>query len=568
MNGALAFLVSLLRHKSPAIVENGGGILRNISSFIATSPEGQTYRCILRQNGCLETLLQQLKSSSLTIVSNACGTLWNLSARCPEDQVALWDLGAVPMLQSLTNSKHKTISTCSLAALKNLYAARPSGMLDMVSKGAANGIPSLHARKRRNMVREMSDQLLETPDTPIVDGEETSEDSAEENDEFSAAAPPLVNNYVEDEDPPDHPTDYSLQYQENEEAEVNEANHVDADQDQAAEAVKSYFNEGTPFDTPHGISNAASVQDLVKEQGSSGIVTPDTCPPQLYATEGTPACFSRSDSVENLEEEEEVEEEECIEKGQKEAIEGPPEKLKASSIMTNSGSGQADNIIEEIEEVPSTVSNLNPAASSSAAVAASNSEASKKVSFLPEETPLIFSRASSYESLNSFDQDNGQDYRSGYSSYVPSCVPSGRVSPSDLPDSPIQSRPYSPPPKPTAAAAGKLGKPSVAQVAKPAFAFAAVPTTAPATTANASQKALEPPAESKNIFKPHQETEDEVFEDDEGIKTFDCEGTPACHSQRASLSDITLSEDEKVSVLTTLIVFYLGAVFFYERLIF
>jgi hypothetical protein len=31
------------------------------------------------------------------------------------------------MLQSLTNSKHKTISTCSLAALKNLYAARPSG---------------------------------------------------------------------------------------------------------------------------------------------------------------------------------------------------------------------------------------------------------------------------------------------------------------------------------------------------------------------------------------------------------------------------------------------------------
>lgn len=44
MNGALAFLVALLRHKSPAIVENGGGILRNISSFIATSPEGESYR--------------------------------------------------------------------------------------------------------------------------------------------------------------------------------------------------------------------------------------------------------------------------------------------------------------------------------------------------------------------------------------------------------------------------------------------------------------------------------------------------------------------------------------------
>jgi hypothetical protein len=44
-----------------------------------------------------------------------------------EDQEALWELGAVPMLQSLTNSKHKTISTCSLAALKNLYTAKPAG---------------------------------------------------------------------------------------------------------------------------------------------------------------------------------------------------------------------------------------------------------------------------------------------------------------------------------------------------------------------------------------------------------------------------------------------------------
>ena len=74
-------------------------------------------------------------------------------SRCPTDQQALWDLGAVPMLQHLTNSKHKTISQCSAGALKNLYAAKPSGMLDMVSKGASYGMPSLQARKRRNMVR-------------------------------------------------------------------------------------------------------------------------------------------------------------------------------------------------------------------------------------------------------------------------------------------------------------------------------------------------------------------------------------------------------------------------------
>ena len=44
--------------------------------------------------------------------------------------------------------------------------------------------------------------------------------------------------------------------------------------------------------------------------------TPDET--QLYALEGTPGCFSRTDSVENLDEH--------IEKGQKEAAEGPSEK--------------------------------------------------------------------------------------------------------------------------------------------------------------------------------------------------------------------------------------------------
>ena len=113
--------------------------------------------------------MQQLKSSSLTIVSNACGTLWNLSARNAQDQKSLWDLGAVTMLHSLTQSKHKTISTCSSAALRNLLHAKPSGMLDMVSKGAAAGVTCLPARKHRNMVREMSDQLRDTPKVDVDD---------------------------------------------------------------------------------------------------------------------------------------------------------------------------------------------------------------------------------------------------------------------------------------------------------------------------------------------------------------------------------------------------------------
>ena len=38
-------------------------------------------RSILRAEQCLSLLLSQLRSPSLTIVSNACGTLWNFSAR-------------------------------------------------------------------------------------------------------------------------------------------------------------------------------------------------------------------------------------------------------------------------------------------------------------------------------------------------------------------------------------------------------------------------------------------------------------------------------------------------------
>ena len=41
---SLVFLVQLLRSKSTSVVENGGGILRNISSFIATCPQGEEFR--------------------------------------------------------------------------------------------------------------------------------------------------------------------------------------------------------------------------------------------------------------------------------------------------------------------------------------------------------------------------------------------------------------------------------------------------------------------------------------------------------------------------------------------
>lgn len=82
------------------------------------------YRKVLREANCLVVLLRQLQSASLTVVSNACGTLWNLSARCPADQRSLVALGAVPMLTSLAHSKHRMIAMGASAALKNLLPVR------------------------------------------------------------------------------------------------------------------------------------------------------------------------------------------------------------------------------------------------------------------------------------------------------------------------------------------------------------------------------------------------------------------------------------------------------------
>ncbi|XP_064136176.1 adenomatous polyposis coli protein 2 isoform X2 [Loxodonta africana] len=162
VDGALGFLVSTLTYRcqsnSLAIIESGGGILRNVSSLIATRED---YRQVLRDHNCLQTLLQHLTSHSLTIVSNACGTLWNLSARSPRDQELLWDLGAVGMLRNLVHSKHKMIAMGSAAALRNLLAHRPTkyqAAATAVSPGAC--VPSLYVRKQRALEAELEARHL------------------------------------------------------------------------------------------------------------------------------------------------------------------------------------------------------------------------------------------------------------------------------------------------------------------------------------------------------------------------------------------------------------------------
>ncbi|XP_074216564.1 adenomatous polyposis coli protein isoform X5 [Camelus bactrianus] len=161
VDGALAFLVGTLTYRSQtntlAIIESGGGILRNVSSLIATNED---HRQVLRENNCLQTLLQHLKSHSLTIVSNACGTLWNLSARNPKDQEALWDMGAVSMLKNLIHSKHKMIAMGSAAALRNLMANRPAKYKDANIMSPGSSLPSLHVRKQKALEAELDAQHL------------------------------------------------------------------------------------------------------------------------------------------------------------------------------------------------------------------------------------------------------------------------------------------------------------------------------------------------------------------------------------------------------------------------
>ncbi|XP_066459159.1 adenomatous polyposis coli protein isoform X2 [Eleutherodactylus coqui] len=161
VDGALAFLVGTLTYRSQtntlAIIESGGGILRNVSSLIATNED---HRQILRENNCLQTLLQHLKSHSLTIVSNACGTLWNLSARNAKDQEGLWDMGAVSMLKNLIHSKHKMIAMGSAAALRNLMANRPAKYKDANIMSPGSTVPSLHVRKQKALEAELDAQHL------------------------------------------------------------------------------------------------------------------------------------------------------------------------------------------------------------------------------------------------------------------------------------------------------------------------------------------------------------------------------------------------------------------------
>ena len=115
-------LVNLLSYNSPSgttsVVENVGGILKNLSVVI----KDERYRKRFREAGGLEKLAKHLKSKNKTVLANATGILWNLSAHHYEDQKILWDLGCIPLLDIHRTSEHKSIRENARGALRNLLA--------------------------------------------------------------------------------------------------------------------------------------------------------------------------------------------------------------------------------------------------------------------------------------------------------------------------------------------------------------------------------------------------------------------------------------------------------------
>ncbi|MEQ2197433.1 hypothetical protein XENOCAPTIV_029349 [Xenoophorus captivus] len=168
----LQALVAQLSSDSEELHQVVSSVMRNLSwrADISTKRVLRDISCVSALMTCAlqatKTLLQHLRSHSLTIVSNACGTLWNLSARSPKDQELLWDLGAVSMLRNLIHSKHKMIAMGSAAALRNLLTNRPLKYKDAAVLSPGSCVPSLYMRKQKAFEAELNAKhLAETFDT-------------------------------------------------------------------------------------------------------------------------------------------------------------------------------------------------------------------------------------------------------------------------------------------------------------------------------------------------------------------------------------------------------------------
>ncbi|XP_034660977.1 adenomatous polyposis coli protein [Drosophila subobscura] len=429
VDGALAFLVSMLSYEGPSktlkIIENAGGILRNVSSHIAVC---ESYREILRRHNGLSILLQQLKSESLTVVSNSCGTLWNLSARCPEDQQFLIDHNAIPLLRALIASKNSMIAEGSASALKNLVNFRAA--LELLPNGDSLPLEN-DAGHAGTLPRRYSSLRLSSNPTgslkkvrPATVGKsefltrkcggsrESIYSAKSDSTKYSSKSEGVAKNPFEIVTPTEEqPIDYSMKYMEHKPD--TKAFEIDLDQptdfsarykerrsittaSTAQPKIKTEANEITSDALPLVKSDSASallpVSVTKREAGEQ---------PINYCEEGTPGSFSRFDSLNSLTEKTDKSTDPMALKTPTKPAQPPPGALTLHS---------------------NTPQNIDSAL----------------------ETPLMFSRRSSMDSLVGGDDETiaCEDNGSVISEY--SRMQSGVISPSELPDSPTQSMPQSP----------------------------------------------------------------------------------------------------------------------------
>ncbi|XP_029711734.1 adenomatous polyposis coli homolog [Aedes albopictus] len=574
VEGALEFLIDMLTYEAPSktmsVIENAGGILRNISSHIALRED---YRRILRKKNCLKILLEQLKSPSLTVVSNACGTLGNLSGENYEDQKFLRENGAIPMLRSLIYSKHKMISNGSSMALKNLLKPPANSMMANAAGSPASipivrpatgtesqrsELPTLNVRKKKALEQELEEKFLpkglrEEKDicTSRVSPEEEDD---EEPDEEGVVNPNSVHIRLvpNQEDEPEKPvnyslkeeeayqdyqetdidqiTDYSLRYAENQSGEDSDedksanyrrSNPTDGMGEMAEDTVKCYYTEGTP----QIISSATSMSDLrVQLGGGSGAAATATASPKNGTVpKSNPIPIGGGGSGGRVVEGAAAGGGSSASGGQSvpkalgdTGCNTPDKPYNYCEEGTPDFSRDASlNVLELSAERDQKLSGKLPPEPESSdqpatpATPGGTQHTSKQVSFLntADETPLMFSRTSSMGSLSSAEPICTADDKSSIISEF-SRFASGVISPSELPDSPTQSMPHSP-----RRAGGLMAKPGPS--GKREDAGGRPPTMEPTKSA---------------------------FEDT--VSKFDVENTPAVFSCATSLSNLSMDDKE------------------------
>ena len=535
------------------------------------------------------------------MVSNACGTLWNLSARCKEDQMILRDLGAVPMLRNLVHSRHKMIAMGSSAALKNLDSAGITSMVN--SQASSSGSNTLLARKQKALEQEIDHTLTEMCDN--IDPASPTEENAGDTNPFdrrmyrslggcnpysrsatsvllsknnlvtpnkqirssslerscnriplnddpvvAGAVPPATGlrtagspaatrlqvsrtawrshedeisytalNYEEDDQPvnyslkyteevatvsatrwtsssgqvtevteksiiateapgekmdpssvkkvmvysayretdldePEQPTDFSLRYQE------------DEDYTTSGDTMKTYYIEGTPYETPFNCSSAASLTDL-REAGFEE---------------------SKGDA-------------------------SPKEEARTDELGSQTPNLQMD----KNEKTP-------PLSRRTATKEGKTVTFNTEDNNYAEQTPLMFSRCSSMESLGSIDQQQINDEGSIVSEF--SRLTSRAVSPSELPDSPGQTMPPSPRrPQPPEQKKNRSMQQDQQQQQEQ----------------QQQQQEQQKQQQQQQTMQHHQQQRNDVFGD--AVNNFVLEGTPALTRAASPLSQLSFGDE-------------------------